>query len=145
MKDPSGVRHNLTTLAWKPNLLCSLVWERHLTLTDSLLFWERQPCAGSQTNRILPTAIVFLKHPSPSEMLCQLKSLPSTRTLGDVAKWLILILPEDRFSFLSLAQSPWEQILSKCPHYLSMLRAGGFLWVSSEKQIWPYEPMCGLW
>lgn len=73
MKDPPGFRYNLTTLVWEPKILCSLVWERHLSLTDSLLFWERQPYAGSKTSRILLTAIVFLKHPNPSEMLCELK------------------------------------------------------------------------
>lgn len=48
------------------------------------------------------------------------------------------------FSFLPLAQSPWEQTLDKCPHHLTMLGADEFPWVSFERQIRPHEPMAGL-
>lgn len=100
MKDCPGVRHNLTTLAWEPNLFFPLLREGHLSLTASLCFGERQSYVGSQTNRILPIAIVFLKQSGPSEMLCEVKPPPSIGILGDVAKWLILVLPEDHFSLL---------------------------------------------
>lgn len=109
----------LLPLLRNPNYFVPLVWEGHLSLTASLLFWERQLYVGSQTNRILPIAIVFLKHPGLSEMLCELKSPPCMWTLGDVAKWLILILPEDHFCFPSLGKR-------------TNLK---------REQIWPYEHM----
>lgn len=102
MKDCPGVRHNLTTLTWDLELFCSPGIGRTSFLNClTAFFWEKQPYGGSQTNRIPPIAIVFLKHWGPSEMLCELKPPPSIGISGDVVKWLILILPEDHFSFPS--------------------------------------------
>lgn len=79
-----------------------LVWEGLLFLTGSLLFWRMQPHIGFQTSRILLTAVVFLKHPGPSEMSYELKLPGFISNLADVVQWFIKVLPEDVFLIPSI-------------------------------------------
>lgn len=75
--------------------LFPLAWEGHLPPTALLLLWRRQSHMGSQANRVLPTTVVFFKHPGTSEMLYELKLPVPISNSADVVELLIFVLPED--------------------------------------------------